>query len=82
MGDGFVPTPCDAAIEIGEIAFLERQPDSANPFESGDLRAAWITGWRFAEAKAERDALERKVWALESAVADLQKAIDRLEARQ
>lgn len=81
MSDDEYQTAHERALAVGALAFEARQPDTENPY-AGGLRGAWITGWRFAEAKAERDALERKVWALESAVADLQKAIDRLEARQ
>ena len=67
------------AIEEGVAAFGVRLPDSANPFAGAHTRSAWLIGWRFAEAKAERDAMQREVFALQEAVAELRRAVDRLE---
>lgn len=67
------------AIAAGEAAFAARQPDCACPFRADALRAAWITGWKLACLSSERDALQRKVWAMQDTLRDMTARLDKLE---
>ena len=78
---GPVETTFEDALGLGVQAFEMRMPDGANPFATANLRGAWLIGWRFAEAKAERDGLQRDVWALERTVAEMGERLDRLEVK-
>jgi hypothetical protein len=43
----------DLVREVGRISYDGDLPLSSNPYQSSDLRALWIEGWREAEIDAQ-----------------------------